>query len=79
MAPRRKNAFSGNLSTSHLLQLCSGHDFFGDAFAGDVEAMRRAWADPEVRRATREYHNSRCRRKTIDAAERPVWAEGAFV
>lgn len=30
-------------NSGHVLQLCTGHDFFGDGFGDDVRAMRRAW------------------------------------
>ena len=46
----------------HVLQLCCGSDLFkhlAPAFGDDIEAMRRAWKDPEVRAATRAKHYSK--------------------
>ena len=55
----------------HILQLCCGWDFYHAAFGDDIEAMREAWRDPDVR--ARVYE----REAEKQIRDRP-WAEEQF-
>ena len=43
--PRKKRLSRTRLgyTDAHIFQLCTGFDFFGDAFGDDVKAMKAAW------------------------------------
>jgi hypothetical protein len=58
-----------------IFQLCVGSDFFRDGFGSDREAMREAWANPEIRRQVYEYQEARNQRRGTSAV---AWAEETF-
>lgn len=59
---------------AHVFQLAVGHDFFGDAFGRDTDAMRIAW--PELREKVLTMH---AERMTQGRTTRPrPWAADQF-
>lgn len=48
-----------DLPIGGLLQLQCGRDFFDNGFGDDVDAMRAAWADGDVRRRVWAAHQAR--------------------
>ena len=58
MPPKRKlRGARVQYGSGHIFQLCHGHDFFGDGFGTDLDAMRAAW--PELREAVYEMVQER--------------------
>lgn len=62
----------GKITDSHILNLIVGRDFFGGGFGDDLDGMRAAWRDADVRDRTRAMSRQR-----YGPRERP-WAEIAF-
>ena len=38
------------LTITHIGELCSGNCYFRDGFCNDIEAMKVAWQDPDVKK-----------------------------
>lgn len=67
--------------SGHLLQLLTGHDWFGDGFGdGDDahDAMRRAWQDPRIRQATFQLMHERNATRKQQYHRTQPWAAEQF-
>lgn len=56
---RRTAKSRRGLPRGGILQLACGNDYFSDGFGDDVEAMREAWADPDVQEQVWLEHRRR--------------------